>query len=99
MLIMCMLIPNGTMNVSPNFFTVPGVSATPYEDNMRYFNVMIAGPSDSPYEGMSYLLVFEIRSIKPIDILHFKPTPHHCRGHVPARALPTCGLSYGPTEG
>ena len=30
---------------------VPGVSATPYEDNLRYFNVVIAGPSDSPYEG------------------------------------------------
>ena len=30
---------------------VPGVMATPYEDNMRYFSVAIAGPSDSPYEG------------------------------------------------
>lgn len=30
---------------------VPGVSATPYEDNPRYFNVAIAGPADSPYEG------------------------------------------------
>ena len=31
---------------------VPGVSATPYEDNMRYFNVIICGPADSPYEGV-----------------------------------------------
>lgn len=30
---------------------VEGVNATPYEDNMRYFNVVIAGPMDSPYEG------------------------------------------------
>lgn len=30
---------------------VEGVNATPYEDNMRYFNVLIAGPMDSPYEG------------------------------------------------
>ena len=30
---------------------VEGVSAVPYEDNMRYFNVAIAGPVDSPYEG------------------------------------------------
>jgi ubiquitin-conjugating enzyme E2 N len=30
---------------------VEGVSATPYEDNMRYFNVAIAGPVDSPFEG------------------------------------------------
>lgn len=30
----------------------PGISATPYEDNLRYFNVIIAGPSGSPYEGI-----------------------------------------------
>merc|ERR1712070_907691 len=29
----------------------PGISATPYEDNLRYFNVIIAGPQSSPYEG------------------------------------------------
>ncbi|KAG0454749.1 hypothetical protein HPP92_024041 [Vanilla planifolia] len=29
----------------------PGISASPSEDNMRYFNVMILGPSQSPYEG------------------------------------------------
>merc|ERR1712146_529897 len=29
----------------------PGISATPYEDNLRYFNVTIAGPQASPYEG------------------------------------------------
>ena len=34
---------------------VPGVSATPYEDNLRYFNVAIAGPNDSPYEGNYWL--------------------------------------------
>mmetsp|Transcript_22747 Transcript_22747/g.21976 ORF Transcript_22747/g.21976 Transcript_22747/m.21976 type:complete len:153 (+) Transcript_22747:142-600(+) len=30
---------------------VEGVSATPYEDNMRYFNVAIAGPVGTSYEG------------------------------------------------
>ncbi|CAM9156749.1 unnamed protein product [Chrysoparadoxa australica] len=30
---------------------VPGISATPYEDNLRYFNVVITGPSQSPYEN------------------------------------------------
>eukprot|EP01100_Stratorugosa_tubuloviscum_P004714 TRINITY_DN2191_c0_g7_i1.p1 TRINITY_DN2191_c0_g7~~TRINITY_DN2191_c0_g7_i1.p1 ORF type:complete len:152 (+),score=67.40 TRINITY_DN2191_c0_g7_i1:87-542(+) len=30
---------------------VPGISATPHENNMRYFDVIIAGPSSSPYEG------------------------------------------------
>eukprot|EP01118_Nematostelium_gracile_P017543 TRINITY_DN7531_c0_g1_i1.p1 TRINITY_DN7531_c0_g1~~TRINITY_DN7531_c0_g1_i1.p1 ORF type:complete len:153 (-),score=50.66 TRINITY_DN7531_c0_g1_i1:85-543(-) len=29
----------------------PGISATPAEDNLRYFNVIIAGPSGSPFEG------------------------------------------------
>lgn len=34
---------------------VEGVSATPYEDNERYFNVAIAGPIDSPYQGEPFL--------------------------------------------
>merc|ERR1712072_891078 len=29
----------------------PGISAQPHEDNLRYFNVIISGPSSSPYEG------------------------------------------------
>ncbi|KAJ3381063.1 Ubiquitin-conjugating enzyme E2 35, partial [Lobulomyces angularis] len=29
----------------------PGISATPHEDNLRYFNVVISGPSQSPFEG------------------------------------------------
>jgi len=29
----------------------PGISATPHQDNLRYFDVIIAGPSQSPYEG------------------------------------------------
>lgn len=31
-----------------------GVNATPYEDNMRYFNVAIAGPVGTCYEGKKY---------------------------------------------
>eukprot|EP00275_Glaucocystis_incrassata_P001554 EC123321.1.p1 GENE.EC123321.1~~EC123321.1.p1 ORF type:complete len:152 (+),score=8.09 EC123321.1:84-539(+) len=34
----------------------PGISATPFEDNLRYFNVIIAGPAQSPYEGGVYKL-------------------------------------------
>lgn len=30
----------------------PGISASPSEDNLRYFNVMILGPQSSPYEGV-----------------------------------------------
>jgi ubiquitin-conjugating enzyme E2 N len=29
----------------------PGISASPAEDNLRHFNVMILGPTQSPYEG------------------------------------------------
>eukprot|EP01088_Endostelium_zonatum_P005155 TRINITY_DN16625_c0_g1_i1.p1 TRINITY_DN16625_c0_g1~~TRINITY_DN16625_c0_g1_i1.p1 ORF type:complete len:158 (+),score=24.47 TRINITY_DN16625_c0_g1_i1:27-476(+) len=28
----------------------PGISATPHEDNLRYFDVIITGPQGSPYE-------------------------------------------------
>ncbi|KAJ1305259.1 hypothetical protein OPQ81_000287 [Rhizoctonia solani] len=29
----------------------PGISASPHEDNLRYFDVTIAGPGGSPFEG------------------------------------------------
>ena len=35
---------------------VEGVSATPYEDNYRYFNVAIAGPNGTPYEGSNAII-------------------------------------------
>jgi len=34
----------------------PGISASPSEENLRYFNVMILGPTQSPYEGGVYKL-------------------------------------------
>ncbi|KUL91893.1 hypothetical protein ZTR_01269 [Talaromyces verruculosus] len=30
---------------------VPGINAVPHEDNLRYFDVTIHGPAQSPYEG------------------------------------------------
>jgi len=30
---------------------VPGITATPDDNNARYFHVGVAGPSESPYEG------------------------------------------------
>lgn len=31
---------------------VPGISASPKQDNLRYFTVVIAGPPDTPYDGV-----------------------------------------------
>jgi ubiquitin-conjugating enzyme E2 N len=39
---------------------VQGISATPHDDNLRYFDVTIDGPSQSPYEGMcAYAAIFD----------------------------------------
>lgn len=29
----------------------PGITATPHEENLRYFDVMITGPEGSPFAG------------------------------------------------
>ncbi|KAJ3368528.1 Ubiquitin-conjugating enzyme 13 [Allomyces arbusculus] len=34
----------------------PGIQATPHEDNLRYFDVVMSGPSQSPFEGGSFKL-------------------------------------------
>jgi ubiquitin-conjugating enzyme E2 N len=35
---------------------VPGISATPDDNNARYFHVLVSGPDESPYEGGSFKL-------------------------------------------
>ena len=42
---------------------VPGITAVPHEDNMRYFDVTIDGPRQSPYEGG----VFKLELFLPED--------------------------------
>jgi ubiquitin-conjugating enzyme E2 N len=42
---------------------VAGISATPYQDNLRYFAVAIEGPEDSPYENG----VFQLELFLPSD--------------------------------
>ncbi|KAL9131144.1 MAG: hypothetical protein Q9217_000845 [Psora testacea] len=42
---------------------VPGISAVPHEDNLRYFDVKIHGPSQSPYEGG----IFKLELFLPDD--------------------------------
>jgi len=36
-------------HLTPN--SVPGISAVPHDDNLRYFDVKVHGPTQSPYEG------------------------------------------------
>lgn len=62
----------------------PGVQATTHEDNLRYFDVVVAGPSQSPFEGA------RLRGAR---------TSHTCRRQIQARALPSRGLPDGATEG
>lgn len=42
---------------------VPGILATPSEDNLRYFQVLLRGPEASPYEGG----VFKLELFLPED--------------------------------
>jgi hypothetical protein len=42
---------------------VPGISATPYQDNLRYFAVAIEGPTDTPYAGG----VFQLELFLPAE--------------------------------
>lgn len=37
---------------------VPGISASPHDENARYFDVMVEGPGGSCYEGECRLDVF-----------------------------------------
>ncbi|SHO77857.1 E2 ubiquitin-conjugating enzyme [Malassezia sympodialis ATCC 42132] len=34
----------------------PGIMAYPHEDNLRYFDVVMSGPAQSPFEGGSFKL-------------------------------------------
>ncbi|KAH3678348.1 hypothetical protein WICMUC_001581 [Wickerhamomyces mucosus] len=42
---------------------VPGITAIPHEDNLRYFDVTIQGPDQSPYEGG----IFKLELFLPDD--------------------------------
>ena len=44
----CAIVPDARL-VCLN--AAPGISATPYADNLRYFQVLIEGPNSSPYES------------------------------------------------
>jgi len=46
---------------------VPGVSAIPYADNLRYFNVAIQGPEGSPYAGGTFRLELFLTADYPMS--------------------------------
>lgn len=46
---------------------VPGISAQPHDDNLRYFDVMIDGPSQSPYEGGRFKLELFLPEDYPME--------------------------------
>jgi ubiquitin-conjugating enzyme E2 N len=44
----------------------PGICATPFVDNPRYFSVTITGPADSPYQGGIFRLELFLPSDYPM---------------------------------
>lgn len=47
----CLSILDHHIRVLTISHSVPGIEAIPHDDNLRYFDVKIHGPSQSPYEG------------------------------------------------
>jgi len=45
----------------------PGISATPFDDNKRYFSIIMAGPSSSPYESGIFKLELFLTSDYPMS--------------------------------
>jgi ubiquitin-protein ligase len=45
----------------------PGISATPHHENQRYFDVVIAGPASSPYEGGLFKLELFLTEGYPME--------------------------------
>ncbi len=66
---------------TPSPPTVAGISAQPYEDNVRYFNVVIAGPESSPYEGGTFKLELFLPAEYPMAPPKVR-TGTHARTHA-----------------
>ena len=45
---------------------ISGISAEPFSDNPRYFNVIITGPKDSPYDGGKFHLQLDLPEEYPM---------------------------------
>ncbi len=72
----------------------PGIKATPYVDNLRYFNVIIAGPSSSPYDKG----IFKLELFLPEEYPMSPPkVPAPPRPHALAAPAPIASRLCGPT--
>ncbi|GJC82970.1 ubiquitin-conjugating enzyme E2 35 [Colletotrichum liriopes] len=56
----------------PRTASVPGISAIPHEDNLRYFDVEIHGPTQSPYE-VCCRRCLQARAVSPRRLPHDPP--------------------------
>jgi len=45
----------------------PGISAGPYQDNLRYFNITMAGPAGSAYDGGIFKLELFLTAGYPME--------------------------------
>ena len=45
----------------------PGITAQPHQDNLRYFDVMIIGPQDSPYQNGVFNLELFLSEKYPME--------------------------------
>ena len=46
---------------------VPGITAVPFPDNLRYFNITVSGPSDTPFEGVIFKLELFLPDSYPME--------------------------------
>ncbi|KAJ6753837.1 UBIQUITIN-CONJUGATING ENZYME E2 [Salix purpurea] len=65
----------------------PGISASPSEDNMRYFNVMILGPTQSPYEALHV----EFSAANRLKLCGCMVQPHKALGSWRSPSTSSCG--------
>ncbi|TXG55043.1 hypothetical protein EZV62_020299 [Acer yangbiense] len=70
----------------------PGISASPSEENMRYFNVMILGPSQSPYEGTLVLRKNEEDFILPSSNIWVVDNAHWIEVEAPNLEIEQSGV-------
>lgn len=68
--------------------SVPGIEAVPHDDNLRYFDVKIHGPSQSPYEGIHISLA----------ILDRSDSDASCRWNLQARTVPARRLPHDSSQ-